>query len=568
MTGTWTALDNQPQFAASTMLLLTDGTIMCQESGGVNWWKLTPDKSGSYVKGTWTALAPMHHTRLYYGSAVLADGQVIVTGGEYSNAGSETNTCERYDPITDTWSDVVSPAGWNNIGDGVCTLLPDGRYITANAFDNRTAIYDPVAGTWSAGPTMLGRSDEESWVLMPDETVLAPECNNHPHAEKLVLAANAWMTAGTLPVDLVEAASQEIGPGTLLPDGRAFFVGATGYTALYTPPTIASQPGSWTVGPTLPKDANGQQLGAKDAPSCLLPNGNVLCAVGPVDGQANSYLSPTSFFEFDGTNLVRVADPPNGTDVPYAGRMMLTPTGQVLFAASNAIYAYTPSGGPDNAWRPSITTCPTSVRAGSSYTLHGRQLNGLSQAVGYGDDSMAATNYPLVRVQHLASGVTYYCRTSDHSTMSVATGTAVEFTNFDVPITAPLGPSQLVVIANGIESAPVAIDVLPFRLRWPFQDELFNRLSGSLADGPLWVLGPNGPIPVDPWGKQYEKRAETARAQLVGALRKLRELGTKVAANRVKVAQAVPPAVDEEAEAARGGSKVTTIEATRRKRSA
>ena len=35
MTGNWIALTNQPTFNASTMLLLNDGRVMCQESGGV-----------------------------------------------------------------------------------------------------------------------------------------------------------------------------------------------------------------------------------------------------------------------------------------------------------------------------------------------------------------------------------------------------------------------------------------------------------------------------------------------------------------------------------------------------
>ncbi len=136
---------------------------------------------------------------------------------------------------------------------------------------------------------------------------------------------------------------------------------------------------------------------------CLLPNGRVLSAVGPVDGLKDSYLSPTSFFEFDGTTLVRAADPPNSAQVPFAGRMLLLPSGEVLFAAGTAdAYAYRPIGTPDDTWRPTITSAPGMVRAGSTYTLHGRQLNGLSQAVGYGDDAMAATNYPLVRLHHLA----------------------------------------------------------------------------------------------------------------------------------------------------------------------
>ena len=37
MPGTWQPLANQPAFSASTMLLLTDGTVMCQDSGGTNW---------------------------------------------------------------------------------------------------------------------------------------------------------------------------------------------------------------------------------------------------------------------------------------------------------------------------------------------------------------------------------------------------------------------------------------------------------------------------------------------------------------------------------------------------
>jgi hypothetical protein len=47
MAGTWDPLANQPTFPASTMLLLTDGSVMCQESGGKNWWRLTPDQHGS-----------------------------------------------------------------------------------------------------------------------------------------------------------------------------------------------------------------------------------------------------------------------------------------------------------------------------------------------------------------------------------------------------------------------------------------------------------------------------------------------------------------------------------------
>src|SRR5580693_6500536 len=87
MPGSWQPLANQPTFNASTMLLLTDGTVMAQESNGTAWWRLTPDEWGDYTNGTWSPLAPMIDARLYYASAVLADGRVFVAGGEY-NGGS------------------------------------------------------------------------------------------------------------------------------------------------------------------------------------------------------------------------------------------------------------------------------------------------------------------------------------------------------------------------------------------------------------------------------------------------------------------------------------------------
>lgn len=546
MTGNWIALTNQPTFNASTMLLLNDGRVMCQESGGVRWWSLSPDIHGSYINGAWQQLAPMAHTRLYYGSAVFADGRVIVTGGEYSDAGKETNSCELYDPVLDQWTTISPPAGWAEVGDGSSVLLPDGRYLTGNASDAQTAIYDPVAGTWSAGPTMAGRSAEETWVLMPDETILAPRCIGHPAAEKLVLAANQWMSAGTLPVDLVEAASAEIGPGMTLPDGRAFFLGATGASALYTPPAIASQPGTWSAGPTLPPDANGLQLGAKDAPGCLLPNGNVLLAVGPVDGVKDDYLSPTTFYEFDGSGFIKVPDPANVGGPPFTGRMMLLPTGEVLFASgSAAMYAYRPSGAPQSVWQPSITAAPSFARRGSTYTLHGRQLNGLSQAVAYGDDAASATNYPLVRIRHLGSGRVTYCRTFDHSTMAIGTGAAVHSTNFTVPCTAPTGFCELSVVVNGIASAETSMYVGPLRIFWPIDEAAIAYLFGSLADGPLWVLGPNGPVPVDPQWRGAKEAAE-ARADIIRAIGRLQKLGASAAAERAEAAAGMPAAIDED----------------------
>jgi hypothetical protein len=45
-----------------------------------------PDDTGSYINGTWTQAAslPSGYEPLFFGSAVLADGKVVVQGGEYN----------------------------------------------------------------------------------------------------------------------------------------------------------------------------------------------------------------------------------------------------------------------------------------------------------------------------------------------------------------------------------------------------------------------------------------------------------------------------------------------------
>jgi hypothetical protein len=183
---------------------------------------------------------------------------------------------------------------------------------------------------------------------------------------------------------------------------------------------------------------------------------------GPVDGTSGHYLSPTYFFEFNpsANTLSAISNPPTNGGPPYVGRFMLLPTGQVLFAnGSSNIQVYTPTGGPDPMWKPNITAVPTTLIRGRTYTLNGRQINGLSQAVAYGDDATSATNYPIIRLRNAATGHVFYCRTMNHSTLGVNTGTVVHTTQFQVPAGAELGASDITVIANGIASDPVRVNV-------------------------------------------------------------------------------------------------------------
>ena len=83
----------------------------------------------------------------------------------------------------------------------------------------------------------------------------------------------------------------------------------------------------------------------------------------------------------------------------------------------------------------------------------------MSQANAFGDEDNQPTNYPLLRITNKSSGHVFYARTHDHSTMAVATGSAIVSTNFDVPSGMETGASKLEVVANGIPSQPVNVAV-------------------------------------------------------------------------------------------------------------
>ena len=466
--GSWTQIASPAPIAVSMMLLLTDGSVLCQASLSNEWWRLSPDRSGRYVGGRWQPCGNSRNAPLYYASAVLADGKVMMAGGEDNwdhTQADDLCAAELFDPHTATWSTLTTtPAGWTKIGDAPCAVLPDGRFLVGSIEGNPCAIYDPHLGSWTdTGKKQNGTCEEETWTLLPDGSVLTVDCEGAPGSERYL--GGAWQYEDDTPVALVEAASQEIGPATLLPSGRVFAIGATGNTAIFTPPSGSGR-GTWQAGPVFPKDADGRQLGAKDAPACLLPNGRVLCAVGPVNGVDGDYLAPTAFFEFDPTKSGAAAlaklptQPGNASLGPYAGRLLLLPSGEVMFVNGTAdIWFYQPDGAPNPNWVPKVTTVPPALAQGGSYQLEGTQLNGLSQACSYGDDASLATNYPLVRLRSVATGEITFCPTSGHSTMAVATGAKPVTTRFQVPAGLPPGNHRLAVVANALVSEEVAVSI-------------------------------------------------------------------------------------------------------------
>jgi hypothetical protein len=479
-------LTNQPNFSASTAFLLTDGRVLSNDApgiGSVHWWLLTPDAAGSYRNGTWSQAADSNHDRLYFASGVFADGRVILSGGEYSTSGgSETNQTEIYDPVANVWTAISPPPGWNNVGDAPCVITADGRFYVGNIFDTRTAFYDPVTGLWTAGPNKVNRSSEATWILLQDGTALTWDCVGHPFSEKWVPSINSWVTCGNTSVDLVLPGSIETGSAILRPNGNTFCIGGTPFTANYTPPPNPVNPGTWTNGPPTPI-INGRMIGAEDAPAAILPNGNVLMALGPVTANGGTYEAPTYFFEYDGTNLIQVSVPPTSSGPPFVGRMLVLPTAEVMWlTGSNQVYLYSNLPAAPATSKPTVLGFPSFMERGISYVLKGKQFNGVSNGASYGDECYVATNYPLVRLNESLSSRTYYCRTFGHSTMGVQTGNTTVSTNVVVPRGVPAGKKTLRVVANGIASDPVSVFILDTSNAVSFSVDQGTYVSGGLSE--------------------------------------------------------------------------------------
>ncbi len=517
----WTTLANPFPGRPEHCLLLTDGTVMCHEYNTVHWHRLKPDIFGSYQNGTWDdpgftiADMPAGYRPLFFSSAVLPDGRVVVIGGEYINLVSVwSNQGYLYDPVANTWSAALTePFGLGNIGDAQSVILQNGTMLLSNISNTNIASFNPATLTFTAlAPTGKDdRNDEEGWTILPNGKVLTVDALTAQRSELYDPVANAWEAAVDTQVNLSDIGpgtkgSQEVGPGVIRPDGTVIYFSGTnsGLNSIYDINT-----GTWTAAPAsanFPVSGTGH-FGVADGPATLLPNGSVLVMASPVLS-TGVFNTPSHFYEFDGTNLAAVADSANAASFKsYQGRFLLLPTGEVLLTAYNqcpescgagvhpavfTVELYSNGGVPQNAWRPVITSAPGVVNGGTTYPISGKLFNGFSEGASYGDDAQMATNYPLVRIINHATGHVFYARTHDHSRMGVELvgDPTIVTTQFDAPAGMESGPSDLVVVANGIPSEPVVINGVDLTIAKTHSPSVFTQ--GDTGDTFTITVGNSG----------------------------------------------------------------------------
>jgi hypothetical protein len=454
---------------------LTDGTVLVEDycTSPTQWYKLTPDKTGSYVNGSWSKIAtmPAGYSPLFFASQVLTDGRMIVNGGEYNDCNGDWTTLGAlYDPVKDSWTSVSPPTGWHSIGDAQSAILPDGTYMLADCCTEQaaTAAISGTTVTWTAtGTGKADINDEEGWSNLPDGKLFTvdswklgnPSGDNY---ETYDPSTGTWTSLGYTPDTLTVTKTREIGPGDLTPQyGKSGTIiqfsgnSATGINDIYD---VASD--KWTSGPAMTYQSAIYDVA--DGPSATLPDGNVLVEASPGYSETPSHFWEWSFSKAGKLKVTQVSDP---TEAPrtssFEGNLMLLPTGQVIWDNSqdrhNEVALYTPTGKPNSKWLPAVSSVANKLKLGSTANaISGTNFNGFDQGGYYGDDAQENTNFPLVRFTNTKTGDVCYARSYSFSTMGVWT-TGTTNASFDIPKSCEKGASTLQVVVNGIASAAVKV---------------------------------------------------------------------------------------------------------------
>jgi hypothetical protein len=199
--------------------------------------------------------ASMSQARTGHTATKLADGRVLVTGGD--NNGVFLNSAEIYDPQTDTWT--AAPPMASARGNHTATLLSGDRVLVTGGSTNGSGysayletaeIYNAATNTWTVIPSMGSKRTGHTATLLTGDRVLvaggADYAEYHVSAEIYDATTSSWSTTGSM------AQARYAHSAVLLPDGTVLVAGglyafsnATATAEVFTPGS-----NSWsTVGP-------------------------------------------------------------------------------------------------------------------------------------------------------------------------------------------------------------------------------------------------------------------------------------------------------------------------------
>ena len=261
-------------------------------------------------QAAWNITGSLQIARYGHTATVLADGRVLVVGGNYLTDSFQSIypvITELYDPVAKVWT--VGGGMTTTRFDHTATLLPNGKVLVAGGyrgdvgFPDWTGVefYDPSSNTWTAGGTLLAARAQHTATLLPNGRVLliggARQTPAAPAVELYDPTANISTVAAASTLEL------NLGSATLLSSGSVLFVvgsqssnssnPAVAAAVLYNPSTNswanAGTLSTWHDGHTATRLGNGAVLVVGGGTNSSRQGNNATDIVELYDPTANSW---------------------------------------------------------------------------------------------------------------------------------------------------------------------------------------------------------------------------------------------------------------------------------------
>ena len=271
----------------ATATLLANGKVLV--AGGIPCLDATRGFASAELyepkTGTFTMTGALTVPRGWAVATLLADGRVLVVGGDDLGTGGCTTPYKGPSAISHSSSDIYDPttSKFTRVGSlipsfpDMAIVLPDGSVLTAESDNAVLETYDPATGKFSRSGSLLRSYEYLSEALLPDGKVLFVGSTQvgGPRAEIYDPASRKSSSLTLqLPAGAIEVANEASGPvtATTLKDGRVLLC-IFDYLEIYDPSNGSftsagsiSPPGQWFV-----------------ATATLLSDGGVLFAGGELN---------------------------------------------------------------------------------------------------------------------------------------------------------------------------------------------------------------------------------------------------------------------------------------------
>jgi len=354
-TGEWTTRAGPPDVLQESVLVrLMDGRVIMAGgilSAGRNTAASAEVEVYDPSHDSWAQLPPMPAPQYDATGVLLADGSILIAGGEatfaaFAGAPPVTNAV-LFDPAKNTWT-KLPPLPYAESG-ATATLLDDGRILLAggagaNSILRDAAIFDPASRRWAlTSPMRTARIGATAVLLKSGQVLVAGGIAGSGQllsdAELYDPKKGTWRSTGSM-------TSARRSPGALaLSDGRVLVVGGLGVASaeFYDPSS-----GTWHETTSMPISGQGQAF--------LLASGDVLAAL--INGADHTIHSAVF--------SVQTADWAVGPDLlmssPYPPLEVQLADGAVLALGGDTVAVF------ENASVPPPTVSAIAARAANSST--------------------------------------------------------------------------------------------------------------------------------------------------------------------------------------------------------